>query len=108
MNMQHVSIDGSAEQPAFSLTNVHQSFGATKALDGFCLQGQQGRVIGLVGRNGAGKSTAIRSLVGLSQPSSGQVQVFGQSPWHMEPPLRQRVGYMVKVAFPSWVPARAI
>jgi len=98
--MQHTHNDETAEQPAFSFTNVYQSFGTTQALDGFNLQGQQGRVIGLVGRNGAGKSSAIRCLVGLAKPTSGQVRVFGQSPWHMEPALRQRVGYMSESGVP--------
>lgn len=85
---------------AFSFRDVRQSFGSDQALAGLTFSGKKGSVVGLIGRNGAGKSTAIRCLVGLARPIAGEVHVFGSSSWHMTPPMRQRVGYMPEGGVP--------
>ena len=51
-------------------------------------------VIGLVGANGAGKSTFIKIMLGLTEPSSGDVRVFGLDPVSETDQVRARVGYM--------------
>lgn len=51
-------------------------------------------IIGLVGANGAGKSTMIKTLLGLLQPTSGEVRVLGLDPAHKSEEIRARVGYM--------------
>ncbi len=67
-----------------------QSF---KALNGLDLQVREGDFFGLLGQNGAGKSTALHCLLGLLRPSAGRVSVFGQTP---EPggPLFRDIGYL--------------
>src|SRR5256885_1515518 len=52
----------------------------------------EGGLTGLVGPNGAGKSTLIEIITGQLQPSSGELTVFGQTPWN-NPTLIQRLGY---------------
>ena len=52
----------------------------------------KGRITGLVGKNGAGKSTVIKSILGLIRPDGGSVQVFGKDAWELTPEEKQRIG----------------
>ena len=62
---------------AITLHEVRKSFGEHRAVDGLSLEVPQGTVFGLLGRNGAGKSTAIRCLLGFQAPTRGRTRVFG-------------------------------
>ncbi len=55
-----------------------------------------GKVIALVGPNGAGKTTLLRMCVGLAVPTSGSVEVFGQSPTANTPQVLSRVGFLAQ------------
>ncbi|MBN1435180.1 ABC transporter ATP-binding protein [Candidatus Fermentibacterales bacterium] len=67
--------------PIALLDDVHASYGNTHALRGLDFSIPEGSgVIGLLGRNGAGKTTAIRAILGLVRPSAGSVRVFGLDP----------------------------
>ncbi|HVG48186.1 MAG TPA: sugar ABC transporter ATP-binding protein [Rubellimicrobium sp.] len=65
--------------PVLALRDVSKSFGATQALSGMTLELFPGEVHAVVGENGAGKSTMIKIMTGVHQPSSGQVEVDGQA-----------------------------
>ena len=56
---------------AIDVTGLHKQFGAKQVLSGVNLQIPRGRVIGLLGLNGSGKSTMIKCLLGLLKPTSG-------------------------------------
>jgi ABC-2 type transport system ATP-binding protein len=58
-------------------TDLHRSFGAVVALDGFDLTIEPGEICGLIGHNGAGKSTFAQIACGLDRPDSGRVLVTG-------------------------------
>ncbi len=62
------------------------------ALNDLHLTIRQGEVYGLLGPNGSGKSTTLKLLLGLTQPTSGEALVFGQSPDSLE--ARARVGFL--------------
>jgi rhamnose transport system ATP-binding protein len=64
--------------PPASLKGVSKRFGATQALDGVSLDLLPGEIHGLVGENGAGKSTIVKVLAGIHQPDSGTVVVDGK------------------------------
>ena len=66
-------------------------YGKTVALDGVSLQVEAGSVHALVGRNGAGKSSLVRCLLGHRQASSGRVSVFGQDSWKQRAQLMEQV-----------------
>lgn len=66
--------------PALMLQGVTRSFGTVTAVDGIDLTIQPGEVVAFLGPNGAGKTTTIDMLLGLSQPTTGQVEVFGRTP----------------------------
>ncbi|BCJ74730.1 ABC transporter ATP-binding protein [Catellatospora sp. IY07-71] len=74
-----------------SLTKTYP--GGVTALADLTLSVEPG-VIGLVGANGAGKSTMIKTLLGLLTPTSGQVRVLGLDPVTAGEEVRARVGYM--------------
>ena len=57
------------------LSGVKKSFGALKAVDGSSLEIPKGEIFGLVGPDGAGKTTTLRMLAGLIDPDEGSVQV---------------------------------
>jgi ABC-2 type transport system ATP-binding protein len=56
---------------------LRKNYGAREALRGLDLQVPAGSIYGFLGRNGAGKTTAIKILLGMTRPSSGQARVFG-------------------------------
>ncbi len=73
------------------VTDLHQRFGELVALDGVALSVGQGEIVGLVGRNGAGKTTAMRAVMGIRAPDRGVVTWDGQP---VGDRARLRFGYM--------------
>ncbi|HEX6093207.1 MAG TPA: ATP-binding cassette domain-containing protein, partial [Dongiaceae bacterium] len=63
--------------PFLTVSEIHKSFGGVQALKGVSLDLRAGEVHGLVGANGAGKSTMIRILAGLDRPDSGRIEIDG-------------------------------
>lgn len=78
----------------FRLTNVTKRFGRTVALEDVSLEGAPGAVVALLGENGAGKTTAIRILLGLCDPTNGEAEVLGLNSRHQGREIRRRVGYV--------------
>ena len=66
--------------PAVMLENVVKRYPLTRALDGVNLTIESGKVVGLLGHNGSGKTTMLKIIAGLRTPTSGQVRVFGMAP----------------------------
>ena len=66
-------------QPTLALRSVSKSFGMTAALAGMTLELYPGEVHAIVGENGAGKSTMIKIMTGIHQPTSGHVEIDGHA-----------------------------
>jgi ABC-2 type transport system ATP-binding protein len=66
--------------PAVDVSDLARRFGATEALRGLSLQLSRGELYGLVGPDGAGKTTAVRAIAGLLDPDHGTVRVLGLDP----------------------------
>jgi ABC-type sugar transport system ATPase subunit len=64
--------------PALSLCNIHKSFGGIVAVDDLSLEVKPGEIVALVGDNGAGKSTVVKIIAGMYQPSSGEIRLAGE------------------------------
>lgn len=77
-------------------TRVTKNYGPVEALRGLDLTIRPGELVALLGANGAGKTTAVRALLGLSKPTSGEVRVFGGDP--RDAHSRARTGAMLQVA----------
>lgn len=77
-----------------------KSYGSRPALRGLSLTVSAGQVVALLGPNGSGKTTTLRSIAGLIRPERGELRVFGIDPWHMPREARLRVGYLPETPFP--------
>ena len=75
-----------------SAAGLVRRFGSVTALDGLGFQARRGELLGLVGPDGAGKTTAIRILAGLLAPDAGEARVLGEDP--LRGRIRERVGLM--------------
>ena len=73
------------------LEHVQKNYGKTEALSGVNLDIQPGRIVGLLGPNGSGKTTIIKLINGLLQPTSGQVLINGEKP---SPKTKKAVSYL--------------
>jgi ABC-2 type transport system ATP-binding protein len=80
--------------PIIRLENLTKRFGDETALDGVSLEVPPGVVFALLGENGAGKTTAIRIMLGLAEPNSGRAEVLGLNSAKQGLQIRQRVGYV--------------
>jgi len=78
------------------MTGVTKRFGAQKALDNISLEVTPGTIFGLLGENGAGKTTAIRLLLGLTEPDAGSAEVLGLSSVQHSLDIRRRIGYVAE------------
>lgn len=86
------------QPPALRIHNLTVSYRGKPAIRNVTVTVEQGLRVGLVGPNGAGKSTLLRALVGLLQPDTGSVEVFGQPVWQ----ARQLVAYVPQRSEVDW------
>ncbi len=80
--------------PVIHVENLKRSFGDFWAVDGISFEVRRGEIFGLLGANGAGKSTTFRMLCGLLPASSGSLKVAGLDLRHAASVARSRIGYM--------------
>ncbi len=74
--------------------DLRRSFGTFEAVKGVSFDVSTGEVFGLLGANGAGKTTAFRMLCGLLLPTAGKLSVAGADMYHAGASARQRIGYV--------------
>ena len=79
-------------QNLISVQELRKRFGDFEALKGVSFAVSPGEIVGLIGANGAGKSTSMRIILGLEAASSGQVSVLGQRPGSLQ--ARRLLGYV--------------
>lgn len=65
--------------PQLEVKNIHTSYGLSQVLFGVTFDVEPGEIVSLVGRNGVGKTTTMRSIMGLTRPSEGEVIFEGQN-----------------------------
>jgi ABC-2 type transport system ATP-binding protein len=78
--------------------NLSKSFGAVTALNGLSFSVEAGEIFGLVGPDGAGKTTCLRILCGLMTPTSGTAMVLGKDVAREPETIKNQVGYMAQPA----------
>jgi ABC-type multidrug transport system ATPase subunit len=94
MTSGHSEQDGTAIQTR----GLAKSYGPVKAVVDVSLDVRRGEIYGFLGRNGAGKTTTIRMLLGLVQPSAGEIAMLGSSLQEDRAGVLSRVGYFVESA----------
>jgi ABC-2 type transport system ATP-binding protein len=96
-----------SDAPAIELRGLTKRFGNTVALDHVDLAVRPGIVFGFLGRNGAGKTTALRILSGLARPTAGTAYVLGHDVTRATDAVRARIGFLPDVpGFYPWMTAR--
>jgi phospholipid/cholesterol/gamma-HCH transport system ATP-binding protein len=87
---------------SIELKEIHKAFGSNKVLKGFSLNVQDGETLAVVGQSGTGKSVALKHVVGLLKPDSGEVWVDGQQVERLSQEelyeVRRNVGYVFQFA----------
>jgi len=78
--------------PLVLVEDVHTYYGKSHILHGVSLRINPGEVVGLLGRNGVGKSTTLKTIMGLVRPSTGTVQLEGEAITGMPPHKLARLG----------------
>ncbi len=76
------------------VSDLHKSFGATRAVDGVSLRVAAGEIFGLVGSDGAGKTTTLRLLVGALRPDAGEIAIAGYDMSRQAEQARAHLGYL--------------
>jgi sodium transport system ATP-binding protein len=75
-----------------TVTNLHKSFGAVKAVRGVSFQANDGEITGLLGPNGAGKTTTLRMLYSLLPPDEGEIRIDGLDPTRDAMAIKRTLG----------------
>ena len=83
-----------SDKPVIEVHNLQRRFGSFYAVNNISFTVSRGEVFGLLGANGAGKSTTFRMLCGLLPPSGGTLRVAGADLRHAAAAARARIGYM--------------
>jgi ABC-2 type transport system ATP-binding protein len=85
-------------EPPLSIDNLKVTYGDLVAVNGLTLAVKPGEVYGLIGANGAGKSSAIKSIMGLVKYAGGKVMIFGHDPSSDGVVTRSLIGYVPEVS----------
>ena len=76
--------------------HLTKQYGPQKSVANLNIHVQRGRIYGLLGRNGAGKTTTMKMLLGLTQPTSGEVAIWGKSLAGNKKKLLPRIGSLIE------------
>lgn len=82
------------QENAIHAQNLTKKFGDFTAVDAISFEVKKGEIFGFLGANGAGKTTAMRMLIGLSRPSKGTATVAGLDVYTQTEKIKQHIGYM--------------
>ncbi len=83
-----------SKEIVISVKNLTKKFGNFTANDNLCFDVYRGEIFGFLGANGAGKTTAIKILCGLSVPTSGEISVAGFDIYKETEKIKKNIGYM--------------
>jgi ABC-2 type transport system ATP-binding protein len=90
-------------------TALHKAYGDVQALAGFDLEVGKGRIVGLIGPNGSGKTTALKAILGLGTVDSGELNVLDKDPMRERASLMRNVAYIADTGIlPRWMKVREL
>lgn len=87
------------QEKCITVENVSKSFGNRRVVDGLSFQVKKGEVYGLLGHNGAGKSTTIDMLLGLKTPDQGEATIFGMRASENRKKVFSKVGVQLQQTY---------
>lgn len=82
--------------PVIEISGLTKWYGRKEVLRGVALHVPRGSIFGFLGLNGSGKSTTIRTMLGITRPNRGTIRVLGRNPARDPIGVRQRIGYMAE------------
>lgn len=101
--------DAQCAPVALELIRIQKRYGDLPVLNSLAMTVAEGEIYGFLGRNGAGKSTALRIIMGITRANQGEIRLFGQSVAANDPLPRQQVGYVAQEQhFYGWMTALRI
>ncbi|MFO7540468.1 MAG: ABC transporter ATP-binding protein [Chloroflexota bacterium] len=74
--------------------NLTKKFGEETAVDAVTIEIPRGKIFGFIGPSGCGKTTTVRMMIGIYQPTAGEVTVFNQQPLNFNRQQKEKIGYM--------------
>jgi ABC-2 type transport system ATP-binding protein len=83
-----------SSEPIISVDNLTKKFGNFTAVNAITFQVMKGEIFGFLGANGAGKTTAMKILIGISRPTSGKAIVAGYDLYKETEQIKKSIGYM--------------
>ena len=86
----------SAGSPAIRVSGLHKRYGKTHALQGLDFVVPSGQITGFLGPNGAGKTTTFRTILGLTRPDQGDIEMLGMPVPSRLPEIVKQVGVIVE------------
>ncbi|MFD2445277.1 ABC transporter ATP-binding protein [Bacillus sp. CGMCC 1.16607] len=84
------------QKNVIELENIYKSYGNVKAVDGISLKIKKGEVLGIIGANGAGKSTTLEIMMGLRKSDSGSVKILGMDIQEASNEIKQKIGIQLQ------------
>ena len=82
------------EKQVIEVENLTKMFGDFSAVDSISFQVKEGEIFGFLGANGAGKTTAMKMLIGISTPTSGKATIAGYDVYENAEDIKKNIGYM--------------
>ena len=88
-----------SEETVIEVKNLTKKFGDFTAVDQISFKTYKGEIFGFLGANGAGKTTAMKMLIGISTPTSGEASVTGLDVYSQPNQIKRNIGYMCFLQF---------
>ena len=79
-----------------NIINLTKQFDGNNILNNISFNAKQGEIIGLLGLNGAGKTTFLKLLSGLIEPTEGEILILGKKPWDEPDKILKNIGIMIE------------
>ena len=107
--MQDGEVGVTEPEVILRIEDLQVSYGKLRAVDGLNLTVRAGEIYGFLGRNGAGKTTAIRAMMGIIKPGRGRIELLGYRGRRIRAKQKQRIGYVSQEQhFYPWMSCRAL